>query len=105
MVRVSLNLLITLGFYVDIKLNLFAIVVTYTSTGILKANLEQWDVDFVYVMGEFMVILLCALLFTIVTVLFGKHAIQNRKLRVQMTEYLNLMNRMHEGIIVLKNFF
>ena len=49
-----------------------------------------------------MINFLSVLAYIMAIVFFGHTTHLSKKLRVQMTEYFNLMNRMHEGIIVCR---
>ena len=90
-------------YYVDVKLNLLLMMLTFIIASYIRTTLELWEADTEYIRDRIFVAMLIWFGFFIITSFIGRNAQLNKKLRVQMTEYFNLMNRMHEGIIVLKN--
>ena len=100
--QISLSLLVSIGFSVDVKCNLIALVITLILLDVFRTNLEYWEVNAAYVIEQAIVTILSGLALVMYVTLMGHMTQLSKRLRIQMNEYFNLLNRMHEGIIVLR---
>ena len=100
--QISLSLLVSIGFSVDVKSNLIALIITLIILDIFRTSLEHWEVNTGYVIEQVIVTFLSGLALVMYVTMMGHMTQLSKRLRIQMNEYFNLLNRMHEGIIVLR---
>ena len=101
---VSVSLFLNVAFYVDIKSNLMAMLASYSLSYFwLRPNTKLYDLSSEIVLDSILA-LFFSLLTLVISAIFLSHSTRlNKRIRIQMIEYLNLLNRVNEGVIVLTN--
>ena len=101
---IALSLLMNMGFYVDLKLNMLAQLVTYSLNYFwVRPSIKYAELESSYLVDSSAILIFTQLTLVISALFNSQSTVLNKRIRVQMQEYLGLLNRMHQGVIVLGN--